>query len=230
MDILVSASSHACELTGDQIGPPSPQSKGANFVEKSRILGSLREPMRRIGFACASGKFVSDRGPFRLSVGMNSASEQQGRVLAVNPVLGVAHKAIQARLAAATDNGHWLRVATVSRPIGYAMPDDRFTQWRFAADNLDRPATAVADAVQDFGLPWMNGMTDLNTMLTELADGLSHAEEFKIPILLAELGRREEGRDHVESKLREFAGENHILAQDYRAFAARFLDDLDKIN
>lgn len=144
-------------------------------MKKHRVTEGLREPMSALGFRYQASRFIADRDPYTLSVGINTASEQQGRVLALNPVLGVAHKGAVAWLAGATGRRDWLDRAIVSRPIGYVMPEDRFTQWRFTEDNLGEGAVAVADAVATHGLPWMEHMTDLDAMRIELATGFPTA-------------------------------------------------------
>ncbi|MBY5162872.1 hypothetical protein [Salsipaludibacter albus] len=195
-----------------------------------QAVAALQPPMEAIGFAKVihDGVFVGGQhGDFTPSVGMNSAIESEDAVCAILPILGVAHRPTLERLAELTGVRGWKTGVVVSLPIGSVMPEEPFARWKFNDGNLAGQARSLTEAVESYGVPWMGRMADLDAMRLELDDGASHHVEYKLPVVLDLLGRTDEARTHVEAQLIRLADATHLKAQQHRAFAERFLRELE---
>jgi hypothetical protein len=126
--------------------------------------------IRRIDDACAQALSVigfktRKRGiltfdivdGFQGWIGLNTATRESPAAMYVNPMIGVRADAIQSIIARVNrEKPHSYVPATITRNLGYFMPDQQFASYEFpySEDASDRAAKMAQD-VQKFGLPFM---------------------------------------------------------------------------
>lgn len=123
-------------------------------------------------------------------LGLNRAVRRGDGVVHVNPVVGVRHHAVERlvdELHPDEEESRWT-TPTISTPIGYLTADRAFAEWDFRGeDDLDRVASALADAVRTYGIPFMSRHRTLPAIAAALRSGLNPVPEQRSERLVATL-------------------------------------------
>ena len=196
---------------------------------KDIVSSALLEPLQSLGFRKrAGGIFTVELTDDVLGwLGLNRATRHRrpGDV-EVNPVIGVRHRLVEAAVARLSgEKGHAYLPVTVSTPIGYVMPDGRYTSWVFSPDAAAEPAADLATAVERHALPFMRARADLPALLEAIDEGLGHNLQYRRPVVLHLMGRSREARASVQSWLGELGDRDDVAADHFRTFAATFLEE-----
>lgn len=159
-------------------------------------------------------------------LGLNLATRGLPSVIEVNPVVGVRHQKLEAELLELVNNAAKPPIPSVTRPLGYLMPEGRFKTWRFVAGG-DTAETAVdmALAVRDYGLTFIENYSDWGSfcMLLDEGDLLLRNQASKIrPIAHALSGDLETASQLIRAELTEVESKSDVYSRSYREFAKRF--------
>src|SRR5262249_32630572 len=168
--------------------------------------------------------FTTDLAPGVLGwLGLNTASRHQpAGLVEVNPVVGVRHQAVERIVAELSgQKPHQYQPPTVSSPLGYLMPDSRYTAWQLG-DGRTAEVVDLAQAVERHGLPFMRGLVDLDAVRAALERGRGLNQEYRLPVILALLGRHEEARDRLATDVEKLGDRQDAAAAYLRAFAEAF--------
>lgn len=150
--------------------------------EVSRGVGvpTLLSMLARIGFRKRSAKVLTlDLGRGWLGwLGLNTASRAGGRgVILLNPIVGVRCQAIEAQVAEGRgEQAHPFLPPTTSEPLRYLVPATEREGWVLGNQGDESLAASLAKLVEDYGLPFAQTMTDLDT-LTERLRGLAQRDD-----------------------------------------------------
>jgi hypothetical protein len=157
-------------------------------------------------------------------LGLNLATVGLPAKLQVNPVVGVRHIPLEAAL---VELAGWKPpVASISRPLGYLMPQNTFAQWDFVlGDDLTSVAADLARTVAEFGQPFIDRWSDWKRFSSDVGDSgllLDLERYIVLPIVAALNGERAAADDLVQQELARTGGSEDAYAKAYRAFAEKF--------
>jgi hypothetical protein len=135
--------------------------------------------------------FTSSLAPSVLGwVGLNTASKHlPSGVVAVNPVVGVRHQALEGLLAQLLgEPAHRYLPPTISTPLGYLMPERTFMSWPIdtrpgSIAGIHELGTAIAES----GLPFMVRAGNLEGLRRLLDEGYGPAHQTALRLPLARL-------------------------------------------
>jgi hypothetical protein len=183
--------------------------------------------LRRYGFAAKRrGLLLQTSGSGAASgwLGLNLATWSLPQVLHINPVVGVRHDSLEAILVSTA--GWPAPVASVSRPLGYLMPQNTFVQWDFSSTgDLAAVAEDLATAVVTYGQPFIDHWSDWNTFSHEVASSgllLDNVRFLMLPAVAAVNGDYELADRLIRQELERTAGEEDAYSKGYRDFANKF--------
>jgi hypothetical protein len=190
----------------------------------------LREPLAALGFRKRAGAIFTIEldEPVIGWLGLNAATEHQSAGDAsVNPIVGVRHQTVERIVASLLgERFHPYVGPTVSTPLGYVMPEQRFATWQFGDDDSRAQADRLLTALEDYGLPFMRDHTGLDSIREAIEQGNAEFPEYRLPVVLSLLGRDDEAIVIVDARLAELGDADNPFAQDFRAYAERFKEHL----
>jgi hypothetical protein len=190
-------------------------------------LRSLVTEMKRIGFRKRAGidVYTIELDDSILGwVGMNTASSG-GRAgeLELWPIIGLRHNEVEKILCELT--GRELNdflPPTVFWPLRYIMPEELREHWWFTPDNAPEMARVVADAIEQWGLPWMREHAALEKIV-ELAEsglGVDSQLNYTRPVMWQLLGLPERAQGLI-NEIDAGLTDNPYTA-DFREYVAAF--------
>ncbi len=147
----------------------------------------------------------------------------------MNPVVGIHHKAVEELVARFGEEKPDRYVSpTITRPIGYLLPERAFRQWLLSETATDA-AREMVDAVVQYGLPYMRTYSSLEALrrLLESGDaGPDHKVALRLPVVWLLLGDPQRGLSIAEQQLEARGASNDIWTQHYRAFVANLRGEI----
>jgi hypothetical protein len=193
---------------------------------RTESLKACGAALRAYDFSKQRGVFLQPGGDASVSgwLGLNLATRGLPEKLQVNPVVGVRHEALESALAELA--GWPPPVACVSRPLGYLMPRQSFTQWDFlAGGDLTATAEELAKAVSVYGQPFIDKWSDWRTYSDDIGSSgllLDNERPLILPLVLAINGDRAGAERLVQQELDRVGDASDVYAQSYREFARKF--------
>jgi hypothetical protein len=189
-------------------------------------LQALREPLERAGFRKRAGEIftiVLEEGILGwLGLNYSSRHREPGQV-AVGPVVGVRHQAVERLVAELRrERFHEYVPPTVSTRIGYVTPARRDVAWEFGGQYGTEAEADLMAAVVDHGIPFMRSLISLPAILEAINDGLSSYLEYRLPVVLAVMGRHSDARTGVTGAVEKLGERDDAAAQQLRNFAVAF--------
>jgi len=108
--------------------------------------------------------FTIDLAPHVLGwLGLNRATRHRAPgEIEINPVIGVRFQEVERLVAELRgEKFHAYAPPTVSTPIGYVMPEPRYTMWLFSRERVDEDvANDMTNAIATHGIAFMCSPTD----------------------------------------------------------------------
>ncbi len=151
----------------------------------------------------------------------------KGDFLDINPVIGVTHKQVEdifARLAHLPRKSH--PTATLSSPLGYLTPQNRYATWRFEDGLSDKSsATNLSEILRVYGLPFMQQHTDLQAICRTMSQSRHMPPDlirYRLPIIYELLGQHAEAIAHLNSAINIDHDKSHPAAAHFSMFAQAF--------
>ena len=192
----------------------------------AQMHAAVREPLTELGFRTRRrGILTTDLDEDVLGwVGLNTATKHHPDAVEVNPVVGVRHQAVERLVAELRgERGHPYLPPTISTPLGYVMPQPRYRAWLFTADATASVASDLAAAIRDHGVPFMASGRHLDALAELARQGLGHFLEYRLPVVLLLLDRRDEALEEIARSLDALGDRSDAAAAELRAFGAEFL-------
>ena len=157
-------------------------------------------------------------------VGLNSASNRPAGPFEINPVVGVRHQPLERAVAELSGRKpHGYVPPSLSKPIGYLMPESRYRAWLFDdQESVDDVAGSLCAAIAEFGTAYLRDHDSLEAIVA----GLSAAEHtpgdaiaMRLSVGLALLGDSARARQTVEQELGDLGDRQDLAAEYFRDFA-----------
>jgi len=200
----------------------------------SAFRAAAKDRMTAAGWRKRSGDIYTlplDEG-FHAWLGLNTATTYHP--LKVNPVVGLHYEPLERLLAELRGTKPALATATLSTPVGYLTPDNRFLQLEIAADDQAGPAAErLHQLVSDYGLPFARRFAAVDALLSAFhtTDYVANPERKRllIPALHLLNGQSGEARAELALGLATYQPYATPVADEYRHFASRLTARLDTL-
>ena len=198
-----------------------------------QLLKPVVPLMREAGFKKRSGHiYTVDLSADVIGwVGLNSAKKSMAPdEVGVNPVIGVRHQTVERLVAElCRDRFHPYVPPTVSSPIGYLLPECRYTEWLIRAGE-EEPAREMVGAIVRHGTNFMERRRDLGSLLEGLdrRPGLQFGDrqDYSRPVAWLLAGDAHRAREDIERSLVGLEPRSDPAAVRFRSFGAAFLRKL----
>jgi hypothetical protein len=191
------------------------------------VTEALQEPLQEVGFRRQSGEtFTIELTTGVLGwLGLNHATRYRppGQVQ-IFPIAGIHHRAVERLITELRgDKPRRCLTATVSTPIGRVMPVRGYVTWEFGGQYGMAAMPDLIAAIVDYGLPFMQSLTELPAVLDAVQQGLCHNPEYRLPAVLEVMGRHDEAVAAVSHAVDELGQRQDPAARQLRDFAAAFM-------
>lgn len=179
-----------------------------NVARKELITAGMtacRERLVAMGFtAHANDTFTLPLAPqLRGWITLARAIHRGDGSMAVTPIVGLLHQGVN-RLVSRLARLPYYRyaMATVQTHLRTVMPPDVWTHdWveMYPGQSLDMPADEIAQALQEYGQPWIREHASLEAIFDLIITfkGAAGAYGFKRPIIAQMLGRHDLAREYI---------------------------------
>ncbi len=189
------------------------------------VAGAVTPLLADLGFKKRGGEiFTIDLTPGVFGwLGLNRATEHRapGEV-EINPVVGVRFQEVERIVAECRgEKFHAYVPATICRPLGYLMPENRYTAWIFAAERAREVAAQMAAAVASFGVPFMRSVVGFRELDQRLVDGFGfdHQIVYRRPVAALLAGDVSHARNLLDEATTAMATRTDTAAIEFRKFA-----------
>ncbi|MDX9857325.1 MAG: hypothetical protein RBT76_06020 [candidate division Zixibacteria bacterium] len=184
----------------------------------SRFTKAIQEIKRVIGAELESMGFVWKNQTLHLelsdrvegSVRIRHAVYDGEHVIAVFVVIGVRNDVVEDIVSRwwppAEDSSGSYRKPSASIPLGYLMTENAWKEWHLSIDEPVAPiAREIGRRIIEYGIPWMEGLIDLRSLLRWLKRNGDFQEYacYAVPAIHLLLGERAAARQHVQEVLSE---------------------------
>lgn len=150
-------------------------------------------------------------------------------IVSINPVIGIRHQPLEKLVAEISgDKFHPYLPPTISTPLGSFLPKNQYPLWEFAegCDNYKTEKDMIRK-IKKCAIPFMRSHATFETMVPLLIEDRLAPSELqvmkRIPAAYYLAGQKKMANKVLKSELKEFAGENHPAAQEYRQYVKAFL-------
>jgi len=181
--------------------------------------------LAKIGFKKRAGDvFTLDIAPGVLGwLGLNRATRHRspGEV-EINPVVGVRFQEVERLVAECSgEKFHAYQPPTISSPLGYLMPEKKYTAWLLAPGRSEEAATDMVNAIATHGVGFMRSVVDLAELRRLLKDrfGFEHQLAYRRPAAALLAGEAEQARALLDEEIAAIGARTDRAAADFRKFA-----------
>ena len=181
-----------------------------------------------------SGIYTSELAPGVLGwIGLNRASRYHlPGECDVIPNVGVRHQEVERLVAQLCGRRfHGYIPPTNGTPLGYVLPQHRYTAWHFSRDSADTAGAEMVAAIATHGLPYMRSMESIEQLCRSLVTKAVVFEDYNayrraVAWYLA--GQSDLSRRDLARSLDLLGDRTDAAAEMFRGFAMRFGEDLTK--
>ncbi|HSO93956.1 MAG TPA: hypothetical protein VLS53_05740 [Candidatus Dormibacteraeota bacterium] len=167
-------------------------------------------------------------------LGLNKGYDSATSVLRINPVVGIRYQKLERALASLLDQPfHDYIPASLSSPLGYLMPEKRFTTWPFTANDDPAPTAAMlAQAISNYGVPFIRRNATLEALYATVTSnpgiGIPTQVASRVPVLCLLLGKPGEAEQRVAAELSRMGNRDDQASRFYRRFAQALRQQIKK--
>lgn len=155
---------------------------------------------------------------------LNRAVRRHDGLVEVNPVVGVRHQVLEAKVAQLCgDTVHSYIPPTMSISVGYASPEGKYQSWLFGdGRDFEVVAADLLTSVLEFGVPYMEKRSSLEAIVNAMArgEGVGERTVYRLPVGHLLLGDPARAEKEVKIGLTAIAGRDDLAARRYSSFAA----------
>jgi hypothetical protein len=201
---------------------------------KKDSLRACAAELQALGFVKSKGEFLKRYSPSLDGwLGLNLAERNLPDALAINPVVGVRHVALNSILDRLRDDVPVGPKPVVCSPLGYLMPENSFREWEFTSrGDCVSIAKSMSSAVEAFGIPYIERLGDWDFFCRKIEEPgflLEHEANKVLPVVHAINGDRNRAKSLVDAELVKLLSREDVYAISYRSFSQRFLQALDSL-
>jgi hypothetical protein len=157
-------------------------------------------------------------------LGLNRATQHRppGEV-EINPVVGIRHQEVERLVSELRgEKFHAYQPPTISCPLGYLLPEQRYRAWIFPPGTAGETAADMAAAIASYGVPFMRSAIEL-TDLCRLLDrdlGFEHQLVYRRPVAWLLAGDPAQAGRSLDISLAGLGSRDDLAAAEFRRFAA----------
>jgi hypothetical protein len=206
-------------------GPSQPMGAPVTNRPMDRYRDAIVAALAKIGLKKRAGYvFTLDLAPNVLGwLGLNRATRHHGPgEVEINPIIGVRFQDIERLVAECRgEKFHAYLPPTVSSPLGYLMPENKYMAWMFVPGGSEEVASDMANAIAMHGVPFMRsalGLADVRPRLQDCFDP-SNKLDYRRPVAALLAGDIEQAHALLENSLATLGARTDLAAEDFRRFA-----------
>lgn len=158
-------------------------------------------------------------------VGLNLATRLPNKRIGISPIVGVSYLPVEDRIQKLCITSPFLNDVTLTTAVGYLTPEKRFLEWVFdpaLGDIVDSEIAKIIRAIEQYGLPFMQEHTSLDSIIAELEATrytVNDLRRYRLPVAYLLAGRKNEALKFVEQELEAMKERTDPAAAQYRDFA-----------
>jgi hypothetical protein len=157
----------------------------------------------------------------RLAFNVATEHAQTGTV-EVNPLVGVRFQEVERLITECMNRKfHAYSPSTIYLPLGYLMPEKRYTSWEFSAENTVAVGHSLVNAFAIHGLPFMHSVVTYPALLAQInaRNGFDDQLAWSLPVAQLLAGQPEAARKTLDRQIAERAERTGGAEEAFRAFA-----------
>ncbi|MDR1450598.1 MAG: hypothetical protein LBI84_10470 [Propionibacteriaceae bacterium] len=195
---------------------------------RSSAFADVSQRLQTVGFKKRAGLlFTRDIADDVLGwLGLNRASRHTpAGCYEINPVVGIRHQGVERIIAELRkEKFHPYMPPTVSRPLGYLMPDPRYRSWTVSETNSGQSINSLIEAIEDHAAPFIESHATLAGVCELLDDkmGFDHQLVYRRPVAWLLAGDIPRALRLVATAEEALGGRSDAAALEFRSFAAEF--------
>jgi len=192
------------------------------------VLHAARVPLAALGFAPRRAGVFTMRmsDDFVGWLGLNTAAEGlRGNAVRVTPVVGVRHQPTERLVAELAGRPfHGYTPPTIRAGRGELESPRRHATWLVERTEPDGAVADVVASIAATGVPFVEKNSDIASLCSRLADGLSPdvGEPYRLPVALLLACAGDAASKTVSDAIAHLAGRSDGAASNYRKFAEAF--------
>ena len=205
--------------------------------QMKRIMTILSERLDKYGFKKKGYNYfvrMADEKTIQ-NIGFSIATHGEKHAFYLSPSPGIVYKDVselemQLRNLGVSKYPDYVG-AMLCSPIGYLMPARDYIEWKFmlSEDNIAEEVNAMADAIIEYGIPYMEKLVDRDEVVYGMEIGkYGGAREFVLPILHYLRGNSPRALECINEFIKKFSATSHL--EDYEAdVLKRLLGENDRL-
>jgi hypothetical protein len=198
-----------------------------NSALAKSVLRGIQENLQALLFCKKRGEgFYRELGKDTDGyVGLNLATRLPNNSIGISPIVGVSYAPIEDRIQKLCTTSPFLNDATLTTAVGYLTPEKRFLQWVFdpaLGDTMGSEIAKIARSIEQYGLPFMQEHTSLESIITELEATrytVNDLRRYRLPVAYLLAGKRDEALKLLGQELEAMNERTDPAALQYRDFA-----------
>lgn len=188
---------------------------------RTRVDQALEVRLAELGFNRArDGLYLREIAPDVAAwVGIGLASRKRGGEVDADPMVGVRYEPVERLVPSAAAHD-----ATVFRPL-YELIGSGYTTWSFGPDNVNEQADALAEAIQDAAMPFMQSLTSPEAIKAALTSwAFADIRRRRLPAFHLAEGDEPGARDELARQKAQLKQESDpAMLEEYERFATELL-------
>jgi hypothetical protein len=188
-------------------------------------LDAVYTLLANLGFKKRAGNvFTIELAPGVIGwLGLNRATRHRapGEV-EINPVIGVRFQEVERLVAECRgEKFHTYQPPTISIPLGYLMPQNKYKAWVFAPEGAEHVAAEMVTAIAGYGVPFMRSVTDLAELCRRFEDrpGFEHQLVYRRPVAALLAGDLMRARTLLNEATATIGTRTDAAALEFKKFA-----------
>lgn len=198
----------------------------SNTAFVKAILMRIEEQFAKLSFSKKRGVFVRELGKDSFGyVGLNIATHLPQKRIGIAPIVGVIYRPAEELVKKLCGRFLSRYELTLTIAVGYLTPEARFLQWVFdptMPEIVDSEITKIVRCIKEYGLPFMQEHTTLDSITAELEAKrytFNEVRRYRLPVAYLLAGRRDEALKFIEQEMESMKESTDAASADYRGFA-----------
>ncbi|MHC4621275.1 MAG: hypothetical protein ACYTEQ_26305 [Planctomycetota bacterium] len=196
---------------------------------KKIVMPIVRERLEKLGMRKRRGDYYTLELNSEVIgiVDLSPSHYNRGRLLTINPIIGVRHQPLEKLLAELKEEKfHSYIPPTILIPIGYLMPSKSFITWKFMFDiNYEVIVDDMINAIKKYGFAYMDDHKTLEAIFDSIIYGYRKDQPtwYLIPVGYYLLGDSKKAKKYINNKVNEIRDYPDMILKNYQKFASNLL-------
>ena len=188
---------------------------------RTEVDRAIERRLTSLGFEKArDGVFLREIAPnISAWIGIGLASRKRGGQVDADPMVGVRYEPVEELLPSGAPHD-----ATVFRPLYELLSDGDYMTWSFERENVDEQATALAEAVENAAVPFLESLASPEAVGEALETwAFADVRRRRLPAFRLAQGDAAGARAEVDRQRAQLEDDDPGLLDEYDSFARELL-------